>query len=135
MEARGTSGGLALLVEDDGAVRAVLAILLEQDGWRVEQASDGREGCELARRLKPQVIVTDLSMPHMTGIEMARRLTELDGRGPPLVAITADESGLLREAEESGLFTHVVHKPLDPARFLGIVRSSANPLRSPAEEG
>jgi CheY-like chemotaxis protein len=125
--------GLVLLVEDDAAVRAVVTALLEDDGWRVEEATDGVEGCELARILAPHVIVTDLSMPRMTGLEMAERLRAGEGVLPPLVAITADDVDLRERAEESGLFVEVVRKPLDPERFLGLVRLSALPDDPPAD--
>ena len=113
--------GLALLVEDDDAMRSVLAVLLEQDGWRVEEATDGREGRRMAIALRPRVIVTDLSMPGMGGVEMARSLQESGDAHPPIVAVTADDSGLRREAEGSGHFVLVLPKPPDPVRLLSAI--------------
>lgn len=108
-------------------MRAVVTVLLEDDGWRVEAASDGLEGGEMARVLAPQIIVTDLRMPRMTGLEMTQRLNEGEEVLPPVIAITSDDLGLRKRAEESGLFVEVVQKPLDPERFLGLVRRSALP--------
>lgn len=127
MSSAASGQGLVLLVEDDAAVRAVVTALLEDDGWRVEKATDGVEGWELARLLDPRVIITDLSMPRMTGIEMAERLNEGEEVRPPVVAITADDVDLRQRAEDSDLFVEVIHKPLDPERFLGVVRRSALP--------
>ncbi len=119
--------GLVLLVEDDAAVRAVVTAVLEDDGWRVEEATDGLNGWELARLLHPHVIITDLNMPGMTGIEMAERLNAGDEALPPVFAITADRDSLRQRAEDSGLFVEVIDKPLDPEHFLGLVRRSALP--------
>lgn len=121
----GSGQGLVLLVEDDNAVRAVVTVLLEDDGWRVEAASDGLEGWEMARALAPHVIVTDLRMPQMTGLEMTRLLSEGESVLPPVVAITSSDFGLRQRAEESGLFVEVVRKPIDPERFVELVRRSA----------
>lgn len=127
MSSAASGQGLVLLVEDDAAVRAVVTALLEDDGWRVEEATDGIEGWELARLLHPLVIITDLSMPRMTGIEMAERLKAGEEVLPPVVAITADDVDLRQRAKDSGLFVEVIHKPLDPERFLALVRRSALP--------
>lgn len=127
MSSAASGQGLVLLVEDDAAVRAVVTALLEDDGWRVEEATDGIEGWELARLLHPRVIITDLSMPRMTGIEMAERLKAGEEVLPPVVAITADDVDLRQRAKDSGLFVEVIHKPLDPERFLALVRRSALP--------
>lgn len=127
MSSAASGQGLVLLVEDDAAVRAVVTVLLEDEGWRVEEATDGLEGWELARLMDPRVIITDLRMPRMTGIEMAERLSAGEDVLPPLVAITADDDSLRQRAQDSGLFVEVIHKPLDPERFLGVVRRSALP--------
>lgn len=117
----------ALVVEDDPLLRSVLALLLAGDGWTVLEASDGREGVELARQATPDVIVTDLRMPRLSGLGLAR---ELRGDGNDsrmmMVAITSDPAGA-RMAEGSGLFDHVLGKPLDPRGFLQLVRESVGP--------
>jgi CheY-like chemotaxis protein len=117
--------GIVLLVEDDQAVRRVITTILEEDGWRVEEAADGWEGWEMARALNPHLIVTDLNLPGMSGLEMTERLRDVDEVEAPVVAITANESGFRRNAEASGLFVDVLRKPFDPARFLDLVRLSA----------
>lgn len=115
------SSGTALIVEDDPSLRAVLALLLEGDGWRVVEARNGKEGLELARRSAPDIIVTDLRMPGLTGISMARALRNGDDVGTPLVGITSDPGGA-EAARETGLFREVLDKPFQPVAFLKAVR-------------
>lgn len=64
----------ALVVEDAPVARELLCGILRSIGLRVDEATDGRQGLLLARREKPDVILTDLEMPHLDGIQM---ITEL----------------------------------------------------------
>ena len=65
--------GKKILVVDDGeAVRDIVRIFLEKEGFQVcGEAADGEEGVEQAKRLKPDLIVLDLAMPRMNGVEAA----------------------------------------------------------------
>jgi two-component system chemotaxis response regulator CheY len=123
-EVRSAEGHL-ILVEDDPAVRGVLALLLRSDGWRVVEAADGRAGLGLVRSMSADVVVTDLRMPGMSGLELAREVVESPGiEKLPIVAITSDTSGLRAAAEGSGWFTSVLTKPLAPADLLEAVREA-----------
>jgi CheY-like chemotaxis protein len=117
----------ALVVEDDPLLRSILSLLLAGDGWTVLEAADGREGVELAHQATPDVIVTDLRMPRLSGLGLARELRGdgNDGR-MVVVAITSDPAGA-RMAEGSGLFDHVLDKPVEPGAFLRLIRESAGP--------
>jgi signal transduction histidine kinase/CheY-like chemotaxis protein/ligand-binding sensor domain-containing protein/protocatechuate 3,4-dioxygenase beta subunit len=70
------SGPCVLVIDDDPAVRDLMRRSLEKDSFRVEVASDGKSGLELARRLKPVVITLDVMMPHLDGWSV---LTSLKG--------------------------------------------------------
>lgn len=99
---------LALVVDDDPGMRAVLRHLLELEGWAVEEAADGPSALEAWRHHRPDLVLTDLEMPRMTGEELARRLREDGVGGAPVVAIS-------RRAPEAGagdLFDGVLRKPV-----------------------
>ena len=128
------SSGTALIVEDNPSLRSVLALLLEGDGWRVVEARDGREGLEMARTGRPDIIITYLRMPGLTGISMARALRNGDDRIPPLVGITSDPRGA-EAARESGLFRVVLDKPFRPDAFLEAVRRWAAAPPDPEGDG
>jgi CheY-like chemotaxis protein len=79
-----------LVVEDTLETRDIITILLEMKGYDVIVASDGEEGLKKARDEKPDLIVTDITMPKMDGVEMINRLRSTEGCGAvPILAITA----------------------------------------------
>ena len=63
-----------LLVEDRDALRDALQIILEGEGYRVSAAADGRAALAVATLLRPDLIITDIDMPTMSGIELRRAL-------------------------------------------------------------
>ena len=67
-----------LVVDDSPTQVEQLRALLEREGYAVEVALSGREGLERARTVPPDLIVSDIVMPEMDGIELARKATELD---------------------------------------------------------
>ncbi|MEM7094812.1 MAG: response regulator transcription factor [Actinomycetota bacterium] len=67
-----------LIVEDDRGVRESLAVVLEHQGLSVLQAATGEEGVELVRRGRPGMIVLDLNLPGIDGIEVCRRIRIVD---------------------------------------------------------
>jgi CheY-like chemotaxis protein len=67
---------LAVVIDDEEDIRRVARLALRVDGWRVEVASDGRNGFELVRQHRPQLILVDLMMPSMSGAEFCRKVVE-----------------------------------------------------------
>jgi DNA-binding response OmpR family regulator len=61
-------------VEDDRHIVALVRYILEREGYQVQVARDGVEGLEMAREFFPDLVVLDLNMPRMDGVEMCRRL-------------------------------------------------------------
>lgn len=102
---RRDDGAIRVLIAEDqsmvlGALAALLA--LERDVEVVGQASDGREALRLAGELAPDVILTDIEMPRMTGLELAAELNRR-GEGPRVIIVTTfARSGYLRRALDAG---------------------------------
>jgi two-component system response regulator NreC len=88
-----------LLADDHNVLRAGLKVLLErQDGFQVvAEARDGRETIELAQKYTPDIILLDIAMPNLSGIEAARQITARHPEiGIIVLSMHADESYLLR---------------------------------------
>ena len=94
-----------LIAEDQMMVRGALKALLdiEDDIEVVAQAKDGREALELAKESKPHVVLTDIEMPFLTGLELARELKSQGSRARVVVLTTFARAGYLRRALEAGV--------------------------------
>lgn len=113
---------LRILVVDDYLDNAEsMALLLRLDGHEVDVAFDGQTALRIAEKNNPQVVLCDISMPRMTGYEVARRLRDMLGDGPLLVAISAQGFEEDRQRSQAAGFDHHFIKPAEPGavqRFL-----------------
>ena len=104
-----------LLAEDSQDTRAMLKRAFEMKGYRVFEAADGQQALDMARRHRPSLIVIDLNMPVLDGLEAVRsfRERETGSEQVPIVAITAyDVPGMEDAALETGCDRYL-RKPLD----------------------
>lgn len=113
----------ALIAEDDAIVRLDLRTVLEVNGLRVcAEARDGVEAVELAGRLAPDVIVMDVKMPRLDGIEAARRI--LGERSVAIVMLTGfGEDELVERAVAVGVFGFLA-KPFGEGDLIAAVRAA-----------
>lgn len=106
-----------LIVEDDDATRAGLAELIASWGYRTSVAADGREGLEQVSLVQPSVIVSDLVMPRMTGLEFLKALSPDDSEQMTFVLLTAQGTiDTAVEALKAGAEDYLT-KPVDPLRL------------------
>jgi len=104
-----------LVAEDSHDTRAMLKRAFEIKGYRVFEAEDGQEALDMARRHRPSLIVIDLNMPVLDGLEAVKSFRERENPGEqvPIVAITAyDVPGMKDAALETGCDRYL-RKPLD----------------------
>jgi DNA-binding response OmpR family regulator len=110
-------GRRVLLVDDAVELAEGLALLLRVDGHDVRVALNGVDALEAAAAFRPEVVVLDLGLPDLGGVEVARRL-RLEGARPRLVALT----GAVEEAgAAAGLFDHFLVKPVEPGELRRVV--------------
>ena len=72
---------LRILLADDHEIvrRGLCALLQKHEGWEVcGEASDGRQAIEMAKQLKPDVVILDIGMPYLNGLDATRQLLQLD---------------------------------------------------------
>ncbi len=93
-----------LLADDHEIVRKGLAALLQRhDGWEVcGEATDGREAVEKAKELKPDVVIVDIGMPNLNGLDATRRLLQIDPNFKIIVLTVTDADQVIREALDAG---------------------------------
>ncbi|HZH92405.1 MAG TPA: PAS domain S-box protein [Pyrinomonadaceae bacterium] len=117
------SEAAVLIVNDSPDALALTSVVLQQAGYRVLTAADGLEGLELARRELPALIISDVMMPHLDGIELCRRL-RLDARLKltPVILISAHrkDTATALEGLEAGADDYV-EAPFDPPRLIAQV--------------
>lgn len=111
-----------LLVEDNALNQEVAKGMLEFAGYEVIAAWDGQECLDILASQRVDLILMDLHMPVMGGLEAARKLRFLPhGQGVPVVALTADvRPAVIRDCQEAGMVAHV-GKPFDPSRLLALI--------------
>ncbi len=117
-------GARILVIEDNRASNDLVCYLLQAFGHRVFSARDGTEGIRIASRERPDLIVMDLQMGRMGGMETADLLAgDPELAGIPRVAVTAYAMAGDRERVLEGPFDGYISKPIDPASFVGLVEA------------
>jgi DNA-binding response OmpR family regulator len=110
-----------LLVEDDEASATALQSFLTRCGYRVTLAHDGHEALRRHRESAADLVVTDIRMPRLSGVDLARELRESQADLPVLfVSAFGQEAEPLLESEAP---TVVLHKPIDPVQLDALIGS------------
>ncbi len=117
-----SSSGLAtiLLVEDNAAIRGAFRLLLEEHGYRVLDTGSGGEALRLARSDPPDLVLLDLGLPDVPGLEVATQLAATR-ETMPIVALTGRALETDREACLRAGCTEYLVKPLDSERLLRVL--------------
>lgn len=119
-----SAGVTLLVVEDNADMRGYIASVLQRVGYRVCTARHGAEGIEMAQRCLPQLIVTDLMMPLISGLELIQSIRQHETlRGTPIILLTAkaDEESRI-EGTEQGADAYLA-KPFNDRELLAEVRN------------
>lgn len=125
-----------LVVEDDPAIIELLRLLLEQEGLRVETAQDGLEALERLDVITPDLVLLDLQLPKLEGIDVLWEMR----RHPkwssvPVVIISVDSSPqMMLQGWQLGVDSYFV-KPFDPDELLRVVRRILSLPHSEASSG
>jgi excisionase family DNA binding protein len=120
-----TSGPAAssrvLIVDDDEGLRTFLRAALEADGCTVREAASAEEGLAALEEELPDLILLDVEMPQMNGLEMLRRVRERHGVETIPVVLFSGKVEAEEAAEEAGAQAFI-GKPFDPAQLLASTR-------------
>lgn len=120
-----TVSGLVVVVDDDPYVLECVAMLLSLSGFEVHPFSNGFDALAQLPRLSPHVVLTDVNMPHITGIELLEKIHELD-RDIPVILMTAfAELEMAVSAIKKGAFDFIV-KPFNPPYLIHSIEKGIN---------
>ena len=111
-----------LVVDDDEDWRSVIADVLSEEGFSVNTASDGRAACVSFRLARPEVVVTDVDMPVMTGRELLAWLRLRDRSLPVIVVTGEDELAIAIECPDA---FRVLRKPATTDAIVSAVREAS----------
>lgn len=111
-----SSLGRLLIVDDEEPVVEVLSDYFTGQGYEVQTARNGTEALAAVRRARPDLVLLDVRMPGIDGVEVLRRLRALDGRLPVIMVTANEDVALARETLKLGAFDYVP-KPFDFAQL------------------
>ena len=129
---------LILLADDEPNVRQTLIEILEGEGFEAISVSDGAAAVLWARQARPDIVICDVIMPTLNGVEAAKQIKELLPHACIILfSGQAAAAGLIQKAEEEGHHFQVLAKPLKPDILLAIIgqfleSSVATPARKSA---
>ena len=130
LEENGETRKTILYIEDDEASRVLVRKILEERGYRVLTAHDGLLGIDAARRYRPDLILMDINLPHLSGEAVTTRLRSMPGTDHiPIVAITAQGSPGDRERALVAGCVGFIAKPVDVDKLPGLVDEYLNGRR------
>jgi len=124
---------IILVIDDEANIRELVSVYLTSAGFRVEGAGSGAEGLEAFRSKHPSLVVLDLMLPGMDGMQVCKAIREVDAT--PILMLTARDRDIDKVALlEAGADDYVV-KPFSPpelvARVRALLRRSSAALASP----
>jgi len=113
-----------LLADDLYFMRMVQKEVLEANGYEiVAEASTGTEAVAKYEELKPDIVVLDITMPEMNGLEAMRRIFDIDAAAKIIICSAIGQQSLIVEAINSGIKDFIV-KPFKPDRLLSAIKKA-----------
>lgn len=116
-----------LYVEDEELAREEVAEFLEFEVKEVKVASNGEEGLEMFQEFHPDIVITDINMPKMNGLEMAKKIKKISPTTPIIVTSAYSDSDYIIKAIEIGINKYVL-KPIDVDELLAMIVQTAKEI-------
>jgi two-component system chemotaxis response regulator CheY len=111
-----------LTVDDSPSVRQMIKLVLAPAGHVVVEAGDGAEGLAKAKAQRFDLVITDLNMPVMNGLQMIRALRALPSfAGVPIVFLTTESDDAVKQEAKAAGATGWITKPFKPEQLLAVV--------------
>lgn len=111
-----------LTVDDSPSIRQMIKVVLGPAGHNVLEAGDGAQGLETAKAAKPDLVITDLNMPVMNGLELIKALRKQPSLlGIPIVFLTTESNDATKQEAKAAGATGWITKPFKPEQLLAVV--------------
>ncbi len=111
-----------LIVDDSDSLREVVGIALKNAGYEVIEGADGQEGLKQLDGKKVHLIISDVNMPNMNGIEMVQKIKEMDAyKFTPIIMLTTESGDDMKEQGRSAGVKAWMVKPFKPEQMLDAV--------------
>ena len=112
-----------VVIDDEVEICSLLKDLLTTEGYRVSTASDPVEGVWMVKKLQPDLVMLDLDMPKMSGVEVLRWIKKIHEPFVAIVMTGSDTPGSAKAAMRLGSFAHIT-KPFDLAQVKDLVKEA-----------
>lgn len=111
-----------MIVDDSNAIRQSVSFILKENGFETAEAVDGQDGLQKLKDQKFDLIITDVNMPNMDGIEMVKELraTETHKFTPILVLTTESQASIMQEGKSAGATGWIV-KPFSNEKLIATI--------------
>ena len=117
-------GANILIADDLSFMRMIQKEILTERGYTiVGEAADGREAVEKFKNLHPDLVLLDITMPNMNGLEAMRRIFSLDPKAKVIMCSALGQQNLIVEAIKAGVKDFIV-KPFKPERILSAIEKA-----------
>ncbi len=112
-----------LIADDSGSIRQMLSFVLTEAGFEVKAAEDGQEALNMAPDFAPHLVITDLNMPNINGIELVKSLRGLPNfKFIPILVLTTEGQEENKQAGRAAGATGWLVKPFLPEKLLAVVK-------------
>jgi two-component system, OmpR family, KDP operon response regulator KdpE len=115
-----TTSGTILIIDDEAQIRRLLEITLSANGYKISEASTGKEGIALAASVNPVLIILDLGLPDMDGLEVIRKLREWFQNPVIILSVRSSEEDIIK-ALDTGANDYLT-KPFRTGEMLARIR-------------
>lgn len=110
-----------LIADDEPGIRETLKLFLELEGFLVFEAEDGEKAWEIFKTTEVDIVISDIRMPFCDGIELTKRIKEINPKTPVILFVNAFSGFPLEEAEKLGI-QGVIQKPFRPQLVVETIR-------------
>ena len=112
-----------MVVDDSSSVRKMVAFTLENAGYAVVEAENGRDALKKLNQAAVNLFIVDLNMPHVDGFELTRSVRTMDDyRFTPIIMLTTESLETKKQEGKAAGATGWITKPFKPDQLIGVIR-------------